>query len=1232
MKKPKEYCTDTPARHKIDIFISSTFIDMEVERDIIVNHIIPRLEENLTEYGVDINAVDLRWGINTLDTPLSDEERNEKILKVCLSEIDRCKPYFIGIVGNRIGWRPNLSQLNNYIAESDWKRCAKTLRLTRPSVTALELYHALYQSDLELNHAFVMFRDPGCYDCVPANLRNLYTELNSEVETENIRKSITTLFFNNGLYGNVMGYTSEWADGVLKPDPSFTESLYDRLLAQIRDDLEERKRESVSWVEDEIRHQEYMAGKYVDGKYVADMKGRGKLHREVTSLLKSLGPRGSRCVMLTGESGSGKTAFAGRQARILEEDGNTVFFFSSGSSQRSFNPNNMLETFVARLSAILGKEYQPSDGEDWLSKSEMQKYSSWVSMIRVEVDTPEETLSRSQWLMREFDMLMHEFHKRFPDKVLYLVIDCYDGFDPFVPSVHLSWLNKFHLSSFITTLPSHIQIIREDLPEVQVVELPPFNAAEACCLIENVSRTNRKELYRDVRNEIMKIMRPDGLPAYSSPLWLRLVCHMLFSLNISDFRQMRAGKGCAVEKDIVGFITALISRIPSLPEQAFAFFIEKASQYISPSFTHEVLSLLAFSRFGLREKDLSALLGKRWNPLNFALLRYWFRPYFISSGPEGFWRIAHNLFAEAEKRMCDEIEIHNRLNRYLNTLPETDTCRVGEGMIHALGGDDTYQGILEFYVHECRLQSNIKHATEDIIRYIRSDSRCFRRFIDEIHALYESPDSSMQSEFTEVMKHVNECLEYQGEFSGRHSVNRALYDRVVHTLCSILVERGLMSEAIALMDVVVPMMETDNDEVADRFLLPLCYTWLADYYTTRYETGLADHYRSKLANLKQRLQGMSIVDEDDDEEWQEDGRILSLDEFYEAGMKYVGSNGADSESWNKLEETIDFILEDISRDKTSFSWVDFQFATVLIIQWHASNAGDPEVRDSYADILLDYPGKLAMLTKTRPIPVNELVRKYGDEIVDRLYSLANALESLSQVALKENLEAGEAMALDSLEIYTSAGLILDTSHALTEWSVSAQAVSNFYHMIGREKLATAHAVCAFNVSKTALEREPSSIHAAERHAYAAHNLGRLFFKDGDYEKAHGIFSIYLSITSKLHEINPGTLTITGSYLSALLECGDCLTELGQYQEAADNYSLLIQEWMQYYKEDYRLAEKWIYHYFSARYGIARILVENQDPRAYEEASNLLALMQQFGCPADFPLLAATNRLISFLHS
>ena len=88
---------------EIRVFVSSTFRDMQAEREHLVKHVFPQVRARCRERGLTFTEIDLRWGIT------EEESRRGDVVPICLDEIDRCRPFFIGILGERYGWIPDLS-------------------------------------------------------------------------------------------------------------------------------------------------------------------------------------------------------------------------------------------------------------------------------------------------------------------------------------------------------------------------------------------------------------------------------------------------------------------------------------------------------------------------------------------------------------------------------------------------------------------------------------------------------------------------------------------------------------------------------------------------------------------------------------------------------------------------------------------------------------------------------------------------------------------------------------------------------------------------------------------------------------------------------------------------------------------------------------------------------------------------------------------------------------------
>jgi len=82
---------------EIRIFISSTFSDMQGEREYLIKKVFPRLQAEAKKNDVAVVPIDLRWGIT------EEDAKNGKVVEICLDEIQNSRPFFIGLIGHRYG-------------------------------------------------------------------------------------------------------------------------------------------------------------------------------------------------------------------------------------------------------------------------------------------------------------------------------------------------------------------------------------------------------------------------------------------------------------------------------------------------------------------------------------------------------------------------------------------------------------------------------------------------------------------------------------------------------------------------------------------------------------------------------------------------------------------------------------------------------------------------------------------------------------------------------------------------------------------------------------------------------------------------------------------------------------------------------------------------------------------------------------------------------------------------
>jgi len=313
----------------VRVFISSTFRDMQDERDILIKKIFPQLRKLCEERAVAWTEVDLRWGITT------KESAEGKVLPLCLAEIHRCRPYFIGLLGERYGWVPD-SIPADLLESQTWLK-----KHLQHSVTELEILHGVFSEEQMHGHAYFYFRDPKYVESVPDSNRLDFISESTEAAGKlvKLKQKIQSARDENicelrESYANPE-QLGEW---ILEDFTALIDQLYPK--DKIPDPL----------YQEAMRHEAYAQSRRLA------FVGRSDLLRQMND---HVGTVDAKPLMLTGESGCGKSALLAEWVARwrMENPEDLIIQHYTGSTPESADWQGL----VRRILGELKREFDITD-------------------------------------------------------------------------------------------------------------------------------------------------------------------------------------------------------------------------------------------------------------------------------------------------------------------------------------------------------------------------------------------------------------------------------------------------------------------------------------------------------------------------------------------------------------------------------------------------------------------------------------------------------------------------------------------------------------------------------------------------------------------------------------------------------------------------------------------------------------------------------------------------------
>ncbi len=285
---------------------------MQRERKALVEIAFPRLRRLCLERGTELRFVDLRWGV-------SDQQASEEgVVDACLSQIDRCRPYFLCLLGQRYG----------SIASSVSLRLKRRLPwlVAHPTISLTELeirYAALEGEEPEHNRALFYLRDDAWIKSLAEEDRADYLEADTGKHQRQsaLRREVLASGFPSFTYDDPLVLADQvvqdlWADlqdvvGAALPAKGAKQPTY----IEIINDKKGTKRVQASLLK-YFRSRNAAADNLVSTQFI-DQRGR-------LNAIDRLGASGNSVVVVPGEPGSGKSTLLRALKRSARQEGRSV--------------------------------------------------------------------------------------------------------------------------------------------------------------------------------------------------------------------------------------------------------------------------------------------------------------------------------------------------------------------------------------------------------------------------------------------------------------------------------------------------------------------------------------------------------------------------------------------------------------------------------------------------------------------------------------------------------------------------------------------------------------------------------------------------------------------------------------------------------------------------------------------------------------------------------------------
>ncbi len=599
-----------------------------MERDVLTGPVCERLNEVLLPLECRVEMIDLRWGVDTTSVGTKDAYR--LVLEICLDEVERARPLFLGLVGGRYGDVPDPAQ-TKWVTER--AGIVDSESLTGLSVSAIEMGYGCLWEDAQIGGQVFLLRDlkgerdERWVDHDPAPVTNLRSSIMS---AEN-KGRCTVAQYETYLINGEVDLTTVNTAGVVR---SFEDVAYELLLPAVMHRAEELSNRGASERTNSL-------GLFQQDRQI--VAGRGKIMKSLVNKLQ-----GGCKVLLEGESGVGKSTLLLAVGSQVCHEGIPCATFVSGLRPTDYNEVSAIRVLASQINKFL----------------------------REPAHVPKEE-ERPQGLLKWWQSFLETAVQEIGHLVLLV-----DGLER-IPQM------KGSKSTILSVIPPNVSVLVTSASPggsrwlgslgFEFVSLEPLSQPAVREALESWARVSGG---RTLPSSTLSILSSGE----RLPIWVRMAVDWLVGLGADEFSQvdpqMNPGEA------IANLLETESSKLPNDATDLAASLLARTAARVGESTSEILLAWLSASRSGLLPADLAAMLSRFGGHINggelaVARMRRALGSQLVAVDQTGRIAFSHSLVKNAASRYVTQ-ETHRQIAEHLINFSLLDEVGCLDAIWHLL--------------------------------------------------------------------------------------------------------------------------------------------------------------------------------------------------------------------------------------------------------------------------------------------------------------------------------------------------------------------------------------------------------------------------------------------------------------------------------------------------------------------------------------------------------------------